>query len=168
MELSAAPALLIPKWIAAAAAAESDKTQNSRPTGREFCITLSARSRRSDRHPPPFWRPGAAPARSRQPVAALLTEDNRLRSAITAPCGGSRPIGKRTRRAKRVPSTNTNCQLFLHFSISNNLFFIIQYYLKYLQKRDIIIVLHILIYPYKGEYYFGKNVFSLPLLWVDV
>jgi hypothetical protein len=38
------------------------------------------------------------------PSRRLSRLDNKPSSAITAPCGGSRPIGKRTRRAKREPS----------------------------------------------------------------
>ena len=42
---------------------------------------------------------------------ALLRQDKTPSSAITAPCGGSRPIGKRTRRAKREPSPTSTKRL---------------------------------------------------------
>ena len=43
----------------------------------------------------------------------LCTKERReilTQSRVTAPCGGSRPIGKRTRRAERVPRDAENAE----------------------------------------------------------
>ena len=42
------------------------------------------------------------------PLIDIAYGDSSLQLVGGYPCGGSQPIGTRTRRAKRVPSTNSN------------------------------------------------------------
>ena len=44
------------------------------------------------------------------PLIDIAYGDSSLQLVGGYSCGGSQPIGTRTRRAKRVSSTNTNCQ----------------------------------------------------------